>query len=74
MVGSPCPGIVQLVEDAEKIQTQGRMTWHDCSCALMERAMAQNTQASFPFCSGTTVHIWRDGSHSVLITLLEAKV
>ena len=73
MVGSTCPGIVQLVGDAERIQTPVRMSG-DCSCALTERVMAQNTLASFPFCSGTTVHIWSDASHSVLITLLEAKV
>lgn len=73
MVRSTCPGIMQLVEDAERIQTQVRMMWCDCSRALMERAMAQNTAVSFPFCTEPTVHIWRDGRHSVLIMLLEAK-
>lgn len=73
-VGFTCLEITQVEGAGERIQIQVRMTLRAHSRALVERVLAQNTPASFRFCNGTTVHVCRDGSHSFLITLLEAKV
>lgn len=43
MVGSTCPGIVQLVGDAERIQTQVRMTWRLLMCPHRESDGSEHT-------------------------------